>query len=144
MLLGHNAGFEISSWMHLSVGQVDCKNHFSECTIHLSEIYKANATYVKIRNTQSSLGQVLRVFHLSDCHFYLSQRSHEWNFEPCNALLSWVNNWVITWKMMNNALLCTSHYQHMILSKKISTVGRQRGSSPSKHPAPGDPRSRQH
>ena len=59
--------------MHLSVRQVDCKNHLSECTIHLSEIYKANATYVKIRNTQSSVGQVLQVFHLSDCHFYSSQ-----------------------------------------------------------------------
>ena len=59
--------------MHLSVGQVDCKNHLSECTIHLSKIYKANATYVKIRNTQSSVGQVLLVFHLSDCHFYSSQ-----------------------------------------------------------------------
>ena len=67
------SGFEISNWMHLSVGQVDCKNHLSECTIHLSEIYKANATYVKIRNTHSSVGQVLQVFHLSDCHFYLSQ-----------------------------------------------------------------------
>ena len=65
--------FEISNWMHLSIGQVDCKNHLSKCTIHLSEIYKANATYVKIRNTQSSVGQVLQVFHLSDCHFYLSQ-----------------------------------------------------------------------
>ena len=42
-----NTGFEISNWMHLSVGQVDCKNHLSECTIHLSEIYKVNATYVK-------------------------------------------------------------------------------------------------
>ena len=67
------AGFEISNWMHLSVGQVGCKNHLSECTIHLSEIYKTNATYVKIRNTQSSVGQVLQVFHLSDCHFYSSQ-----------------------------------------------------------------------
>ena len=66
-------GFEISNWMHLSVGQVDCKNHLSECTIHLSDIYKANATYVKIRNMQSSIGQVLQVFHLSDCHFYTSQ-----------------------------------------------------------------------
>ena len=66
-------GFEISNWMHLSIGQVDCKNHLSECTIHLSEIYKANATYVKIRNTQLSIGQVLQVFHLSDCHFYSSQ-----------------------------------------------------------------------
>ena len=28
---------------------------------------------MKIRNTQSSVGQVLQVFHLSDCHFYLSQ-----------------------------------------------------------------------
>ena len=35
-------------------------------------IYKANATYVKIRNTQSSVGGVLQVFHLSNCHFYLS------------------------------------------------------------------------
>ena len=35
------SGFEISNWMHLSVGQVDCKNHLSECTIHLSEVYKA-------------------------------------------------------------------------------------------------------
>ena len=59
--------------MHLSVRQVDCKNHLSECPIHLSEIYKANATYVKILNTQSSVGQVLQVFHLSDCHFYSSQ-----------------------------------------------------------------------
>ena len=68
-----DAGFEISNLMHLSIGQVDCKNHLSECAIHLSEIYKANATYVKIRNTQSSVGQVLQVFHLSDCHFYSSQ-----------------------------------------------------------------------
>ena len=59
--------------MHLSVRQVDCKNHLSECTIHLSEIYKANAIDVKIRNTQSSVGQVLQVFHLSDCHFYSFQ-----------------------------------------------------------------------
>ena len=29
--------------------------------------------YVKIINTQSSVGQVLQVFHLSDCHFYSSQ-----------------------------------------------------------------------
>ena len=55
------AGFEISNWMHLSIGQVDCKNHLSECAIHLSEINKANATYVKIRNTQSSVRQVLQV-----------------------------------------------------------------------------------
>ena len=68
-----SSGFEISKWMHLSVRQVDCKNHLSECTIHLSEIHKANATYVKIRNTQSSVGQVLQLFHLSDCHFYSSQ-----------------------------------------------------------------------
>ena len=68
-----NTGFENSNWMHLSIGQVDCKNHLSKCTIHLSEIYKANATYVKIRNMQSSVGQVLQVFHLSDCHFYSSQ-----------------------------------------------------------------------
>ena len=53
------AGFEISNWTHLSVGQVHCKNHLSESTIHLSEICKANATYKKIRNTQSSVGQVL-------------------------------------------------------------------------------------
>ena len=66
-------GFEISNGMHLCVGQVDFQNHFSECTIHLSEIYETNATYVKIRNTQSSVGQVLQVFHLSDCHFYSSQ-----------------------------------------------------------------------
>ena len=66
-------GIEISNWMHLSISQVDCKNHLSKCTIHLSEIYKANVTYVKIRNTQSSVGQVLQVFHLSDCHFYSSQ-----------------------------------------------------------------------
>ena len=71
--IGRTPGFEISNWMHLSVRQVDCKNHLSECTIHLSEIYKANATYVKIRNTQSPVGQVLQVFHLSDCHFYSSQ-----------------------------------------------------------------------
>ena len=70
--LAATSGFEISNWMHLSVGQVDC-NHLSECTIHLSEIYKANATYVKIRNTQSSVGQVLQVFHSSACHFYSSQ-----------------------------------------------------------------------
>ena len=57
--------------MLLSFGQVDCRNHLSECTIHLSEIYKANATNVKIRYTQSSVGQVLQVFHLSDCHFLL-------------------------------------------------------------------------
>ena len=81
-----NAGFEISNWMHLSVGQVDCKNHLSECTIYLSEIYKANATYVKIRNTQSSVGQALQILHLSDCHFYSSQmvarvkfRALKWN-----------------------------------------------------------------
>ena len=57
-LLQTNSGFEISNWMHLSAGQVDCKNHLSECTIHLSEIYKANATYVKIKNMQSSVGEV--------------------------------------------------------------------------------------
>ena len=68
-----SAGFGISNWMHLSVGQVECKNHLSECTIHLSEIYKANTTYVKIRNMQSSIRQVLQVFHLSDCHFDSSQ-----------------------------------------------------------------------
>ena len=67
------AGFEISNWMPLSGEQVGCKNLLSECTIHLSEIYKANATYVKIRNMQSSVGQVLQVFHLSDCHFNSSQ-----------------------------------------------------------------------
>ena len=67
------SGFKISNWMHLSIGQVDCKNHLSKCTIHLSEIYKANATYVEIRNMQSSVGQVLHAFHLSDCHFYSSQ-----------------------------------------------------------------------
>ena len=50
-----------------------CKNHLSECTIHLSEIHKADATCVKSRNTQSSVGQLLQVFHLSDCHFYSSQ-----------------------------------------------------------------------
>ena len=72
--------------MHLSVRQVDCKNHLSECTIHLSEIYKANATYVKIRNTQSSVGQVLQVFHLSDCHFYSSQTIDKWNVEPCTVM----------------------------------------------------------
>ena len=69
----HNAGLEISNWMLLSVGQVDCENHLSECTIPLSEIYKGNVTNVKIRNTHSSVGQVLQVFHLSDCHFYSSQ-----------------------------------------------------------------------
>ena len=26
-----SSGFEISNWMHLSVGQVDCKNHLSQC-----------------------------------------------------------------------------------------------------------------
>ena len=67
------SGYEISNWMHLSVGQVDCKNHLSKCIIHLSEIYKADATHVKVINTQSSFGQVLQVFHLSDCHFYSSQ-----------------------------------------------------------------------
>ena len=66
-------GFEISNWMHLSVRQVDCKNHLSECTIHLSEIYKGNATGVKIINMQSSFGKVLQAFHLSNCHFYSSQ-----------------------------------------------------------------------
>ena len=60
-------GFEISNWMHLSIGQADCKNHLSECTISLSEIYKANASYVKIRNTQSSVGQVLTMTVLF-CH----------------------------------------------------------------------------
>ena len=73
LIVNTQAGFEISNWMHLSVVQVDCKNHLSECTIRLSEIYKANATYVKIRNMQSSVGQVLQVFHLSDCHLYSSQ-----------------------------------------------------------------------
>ena len=66
------SGCEVLNWMHLSVRQVDCKNHVPECTIHLSEIYKANATYFKIRNMQLSVGQV-QVFHLSDCHFYSSQ-----------------------------------------------------------------------
>ena len=74
-------GFKISNWIHLSVGQVDCKNHLSECTIHLSEMYKANATYVKIRNMQSSVGQVLHVFHLSDCHFYSSQTIRRVKFQ---------------------------------------------------------------
>ena len=46
--LCYNAGFKISNWMHWSVGQVYCKIHSSKCTIHLSQIYKANATYVKI------------------------------------------------------------------------------------------------
>ena len=66
------AGFEISNWMHLSVRQVDCKYHLSECTIHLSEVYKANATYVKIRYAVVRR-TILQVFHLSDCHFYSSQ-----------------------------------------------------------------------
>ena len=83
----YNTGFEISNWMHLSVGQVDCKNHLSECTIHfhLSEIYKANATYVKIRNMQSSIGQILQVFHLSDCHFYSSQTIGRVKFLTLNS-----------------------------------------------------------
>ena len=38
-LLIVHSGFEISNWMYLSVGQVDCKNHLSECTIHFSEMY---------------------------------------------------------------------------------------------------------
>ena len=54
-------------------GKLIIKNHLSECTIDLSEIYKANATYAKIRNMQLSVGQVLQVFHLSDCNFYFSQ-----------------------------------------------------------------------
>ena len=76
--------------MHLSAGQVDCKNHLSECTIHLSEIYKAiDATYVKIRNMQSSVGQVLQVFHLSDCHFYSSQTIGWVKFRT--LLLYWIS-----------------------------------------------------
>ena len=73
MLKAWHTGFEISNWMHLSIGQVDCKNNSFKCTNLLSVIFKANATYVKIRNTQSSVGQVLWVFHLSDCNFYSSQ-----------------------------------------------------------------------
>ena len=36
--------------------------------------HKAKATYLKIRNMQSSIEQVLRVFHLSDCHFFYSSQ----------------------------------------------------------------------
>ena len=64
--------FKLNAY-NLSIREVNCKNHLSECTIHLFETYKANATYVKIRSVQSSVGQVLQVFHLYDCHFYWSQ-----------------------------------------------------------------------
>ena len=68
--------------------------HLSKCTIHLSEIYKPNATYVKIRNMQSSFGQVLQVFHMSDCHFYSSQLDDQTseisNPEVIPASISWV------------------------------------------------------
>ena len=85
-------GFEISNWMHLSIGQVDCKNQLSECIINLSEIYKANATYVKIRNAQS-VGQVLQVFQLSDCHFYLSQTIGQVKFRTLKLHLRQYNCW---------------------------------------------------
>ena len=84
-----NPGFEIANWMHLSVGQVNCKNHLSKCTIHLPEIYKANATYVKIRNTKSSVRQVLQVFHLSNCHFYLSQTIGRVEFWTLKSVTNW-------------------------------------------------------
>ena len=80
-------GFAISNLMHLSVRQADCKNHSSESTIHLSETYKANATYVKIRNAQSSVGQVLQVFHLSDCYFYSSQTIGQVKFRTLDIAL---------------------------------------------------------
>ena len=54
-----------------------------------SEIYKANATYVKIRNTQSSIGHVLQVFHLSDCHFYSSQTIGRVKFQTLHYLNQW-------------------------------------------------------
>ena len=94
------AGFEFSNWMHLSVGQVDCKNKLSECSIHFSEIYKANTIYVKIRNTQSSVRQVLQVFHLSDCHFYSSQTIGRVKFRTLSSRLffstsgHYTGNWV--------------------------------------------------
>ena len=116
------AGFEISNWMHLSVGQVDCKNHLSECTIHLSEIYKANATYVKIKNTQSSVGQVLQVFHLPDCHFYLSQTIGRVKFQTLKGWKKYLpicfgitlyflcnkktNTWFMILKVVNNCYSC--------------------------------------
>ena len=95
--------YRLSNWIHLSVGQVDCKNHLSECTIHLSEIYKANATYVKIRNMQSSVGHVLLVFHLSDCHFYSSHtigRVKFWTlYIHCTGLC-------VIWLFSNDAIWC--------------------------------------
>ena len=59
-----------------------------ECTIQLSKIYKANVTYVKIRNMQLSIGQVLQVFHLSDCHFYSSQTIGRVKFRTLHRILN--------------------------------------------------------
>ena len=91
-------------WMHLSIGQdrqVDCKNHSSECTIHLSEIYKANATYVKIRNTQSSVWQVLQLFHLSDCHFYSSQTIGRVKFRTLTYMMRFSHCWIVKFSLIS-------------------------------------------
>ena len=109
--LKYPTGFKISNWMHLSVGQVDCKNHLSECTIHMSEIYKTNATYVKIINMQSSVRQVLQVFHLSD--------SDEWNLKPCPILKFLWNPIPYICEMSNHLVtpkFCTCHDSRAVVA----------------------------
>ena len=92
-----SSGFEISNLMHLSVGQVDYKNHLSKCIIHLSEIYKAKATYVKIRNTPSD--KSCRYSTCPTVIFTRLRRSDEWNFEPWN-LACFANNIIYPWPQM--------------------------------------------
>ena len=77
------AGFEISNWMHLSVRQVDRKNHLSECTIHLSEIYKAMMQLMwnsEIRSRPSD--ESCRYSTCLTVIFTCLRWSEEWHFEP--------------------------------------------------------------
>ena len=69
--------------MNLSVGQVDCKNHLSEYTIHLSEMYKPVQLVWKseIRSRPSDMS--CRYSTCPTVNFTHLRGSDEWNFEPC-------------------------------------------------------------
>ena len=69
----HHIGLEISNWIHMSAGQIDCENPLSECTAPLCAIhvpYIQMEEWNDVSEIQSSNGQQLLVFHMSNCHIY--------------------------------------------------------------------------
>ena len=92
-------GFEISNWMHLSVGQVDCKNHLSECTFTCLKYIKPMQFMWKSEIRSRPSDKSCRYSTCLTVIFTCLRRSDEWNFEPCTQILNTFGKWNIMEKL---------------------------------------------